>query len=105
MSDTRRLLDAANALSTLLRARGVPHAFYGSALPAALANQPHADVSHPPFVIPLISHPQQEISCIVEGGQHQAHPFRRAREAVAASNDFTVVQSPWTNRYLFPILL
>ncbi len=44
MSETRRLLEAAHALSVLLRSRGVPHAFYGSALTAALANHPHSDV-------------------------------------------------------------
>ncbi|KIY63598.1 hypothetical protein CYLTODRAFT_359709 [Cylindrobasidium torrendii FP15055 ss-10] len=80
--DTRRLLEAATALSALLRARGVPHAFYGSVMTAALANLPHTD----------------DIACIIEGGQHQAHPFRRLREAVGTSDDFTVVTSPWTNR-------
>ncbi|KAF8886470.1 hypothetical protein CPB85DRAFT_1336383 [Mucidula mucida] len=87
MSETRRLLEAAHALSVLLRSRGVPHAFYGSALTAALANHPHSD----------------EISCIVEGGQTSAHPFRRVREAVATSDDFAVVHSPWTNRRGFPM--
>ncbi|KAG7446983.1 uncharacterized protein BT62DRAFT_931562 [Guyanagaster necrorhizus] len=82
MSETRRLLEAANALSTLLRASGVPHAFHGSVLTACLANQPHSD----------------EIFCIVEGGQTQAHPFRRVRDAVVTSEHFTLVQSPWTNR-------
>ncbi|KAK0482402.1 hypothetical protein IW261DRAFT_1550313 [Armillaria novae-zelandiae] len=81
MSETRRLLEAANALSTLLRARGVPHAFHGSVLTACLANQPQSD----------------EIFCIVEGGQSQAHPFRRVRDAVVTSEHFTLVQSPWTN--------
>ncbi|KAK0192086.1 hypothetical protein F5146DRAFT_927727 [Armillaria mellea] len=82
MSETRRLLEAANALSILLRAKGVPHAFHGSVLTACLANQPQSD----------------EIFCIVEGGQSQAHPFRRVRDAVVTSEHFTLVQSPWTNR-------
>ncbi|KAK0204203.1 hypothetical protein DFS33DRAFT_1275259 [Desarmillaria ectypa] len=82
MSETRRLLEAANALSILLRARSVPHAFHGSVLTACLANQPQSD----------------EIFCIVEGGQTQAHPFRRVRDAVVTSEHFTLVQSPWTNR-------
>jgi hypothetical protein len=44
MHDTRRLVEAASALSAILRARGVPHAFYGDALISLLANQPHASV-------------------------------------------------------------
>lgn len=42
----------------------------------------------------------QEIFCIVEGGQNQAHPFRRTRDAVADNEDFTVTHSPWTNRWV-----
>ena len=42
----------------------------------------------------------QEIFCIVEGGQNQAHPFRRTRDAVAGNEDFTVTHSPWTNRWV-----
>ena len=45
MHETRRLLEAAAALSQLLRAAGVPHAFYGSVFNAVLTNAPHADVS------------------------------------------------------------
>ncbi|KAF8893662.1 hypothetical protein CPB85DRAFT_1330700 [Mucidula mucida] len=78
----RSLLEAAHALSVLLRSRGVPHAFYGSALTAALANHPHSDVRL---------------------AQTSAHPFRRVREAVATSDDFAVVHSPWTNRRGFPM--
>lgn len=40
----------------------------------------------------------KEIFCIVEGGQSQAHPFRRVRDAVAGSEEFTTTHSPWTNR-------
>ncbi|KAF8880067.1 hypothetical protein BD779DRAFT_1446527 [Infundibulicybe gibba] len=72
MSETRRLLEAAKALSLLLYAHDTPHAFYGSILPAA------------------------EIFCVVEGGQH--HPFRRARDSVASHEDFSSTLSPWTNR-------
>ncbi|KAJ7868599.1 hypothetical protein B0H14DRAFT_3084061 [Mycena olivaceomarginata] len=61
MSETRRLLEASAALSHLLRANGIPHAFYGSVLTAVLANSPQSN----------------EIFCIVEGGQNQPHPFRR----------------------------
>ncbi|KAJ7746487.1 hypothetical protein DFH07DRAFT_832736 [Mycena maculata] len=82
MSETRRLLEASAALSQLLRANGIPHAFYGSVLTAVLANSPHSD----------------EIFCIVEGGQNQPHPFRRVRDAVAGNADFTLTHSPWTNR-------
>jgi len=49
MPETRRLLEAANALSHALRAHGVPHAFYGSLFVAVLANSPQADV-RPPFI-------------------------------------------------------
>ncbi|KAF9486270.1 hypothetical protein BDN70DRAFT_870365 [Pholiota conissans] len=82
MHETRRLLEAATALSLLLYNAGIPHAFYGSVLTAVLANSPLSD----------------EIFCIVEGGQNQLHPFRRARDAVTGSEDFTITHSPWTNR-------
>lgn len=36
----------------------------------------------------------------MEGGQNQSHPFRRARDAVAGNEDFTVAHSPWTNRWV-----
>ena len=45
MSETRRLLEAATALSKLLRDHGVAHAFHGSLLTAVLANSPQSDVS------------------------------------------------------------
>lgn len=80
MSETRRLLEAASALSYLLHSSGVPHAFYGNFLTAVLSSAPHA----------------HEIFCIVEFGQ--THPFRRVRDAVAGSPDFTTTNSPWTNR-------
>ncbi|KAJ8087510.1 hypothetical protein PQX77_013136 [Marasmius sp. AFHP31] len=82
MSETRRLLEAAGALSRLLIATNVAHAFHGSVLTSVLANLPQSD----------------EIFCIVEGGQGQAHPFRRVRDSVAGSETFTVIHSPWTNR-------
>ncbi|KAK0449612.1 uncharacterized protein EV420DRAFT_1707719 [Desarmillaria tabescens] len=65
MSETRRLLEAAN----------VPFC-------SSPRHAPQSD----------------EIFCIVEGGQTQAHPFRRVRDAVVTSEHFTLVQSPWTNR-------
>lgn len=82
MHETRRLLEAATALSLLLRNASIPHAFYGSFLTAVLATSPFSD----------------DISCIVQGGQNQAHPFRRTRDAVAGNEDFTITHSPWTNR-------
>lgn len=82
MHETRRLVEAAAALSLLLRNRGIPHAFYGNIVSAVLANSPWSD----------------EISCIVEGSQSHAHPFRRTRDAVAGNEDFTVTHSPWTDR-------
>jgi len=82
MSETRRLLEASAALSQLLRANGIPHAFYGSVLTAVLANSSHTD----------------EIFCIVEGGQNLPHPFRRVRDALAGNGDFSITHSPWTNR-------
>ncbi|KAF9260584.1 hypothetical protein L218DRAFT_871966 [Marasmius fiardii PR-910] len=86
MSETRRLLEAARALSRLLTTTNVAHAFHGSVLTAVFANLPHSD----------------EIYCIVEGGQGQAHPFRRVRESVAASDEFSIIHSPWTNRFFTP---
>lgn len=80
--DISRLLQAALTLSYALQSRGIRHAFYGSVFPAMLARHPASD----------------EIFCIVEGGQSQAHPFRRVRDALAGSEDFTVVHSTWTNR-------
>lgn len=80
MHETSRLLEAAAALSRLLRAIQVPHAFYGSVLTAVLCNAPQSD----------------EIFCIVEGGT--THPFRRVRQACAGSEDFTTVVSPWSSR-------
>lgn len=44
MSDTRRLLEAAAALSRLLSQHGIGHAFHGNVLTAVLANGPHSDV-------------------------------------------------------------
>ena len=44
MHETRRLVEAASALSALLQTRGVPHAFYGDILISLLANQPLAAV-------------------------------------------------------------
>jgi len=82
MHETRRLVEAAAALSLLLRNHGIPHAFYGNIVSAVLANTPLSD----------------EMFCIVQGGQNQAHPFRRTRDAVAGNEDFTATHSPWTNR-------
>ena len=45
MPETHRLLEAATALSTALRANGVPHGFHGSIFVAVLTNSPQADVS------------------------------------------------------------
>lgn len=46
MSETRRLLEAASALSHLLNAHGVAHAFHGNVVTAVLSNGPLSDVSH-----------------------------------------------------------
>ena len=109
MHETRRLVEAAAALSLLLRNHGIPHAFYGTIFSAILANNPLSDASifsisqnlifNFDFAIP------QEIFCIVEGGQNQAHPFRKTRDAVAGNEDFTTTHSPWTNRWvIIPII-
>jgi hypothetical protein len=45
MPETHRILEAATALSSALRANGVPHAFHGSLFVAVLTNSPQADVS------------------------------------------------------------
>ncbi|KAF8555488.1 hypothetical protein OG21DRAFT_896290 [Imleria badia] len=79
-SETRRLLEAAMALSQLLSMHAIPHAFHGSILTAVMSDSPRCD----------------EIYCIVEGGP--THPFRRVRQAVANSEYFTTTHSPWSNR-------
>ncbi|KAI0336620.1 hypothetical protein GY45DRAFT_1238024 [Cubamyces sp. BRFM 1775] len=80
MHEVPRLLQAAAALSQLLRDAGVPHAFHGNVLTAVLSSAPLAD----------------EISCVVEGGT--THPFRRVRQACSGNEDFSIVSSPWSNR-------
>lgn len=80
MHETSRLMQAAAALSRVLRALEVPHAFYGNVWTAVLSNAPHSD----------------EILCIVEGGT--THPFRRVRQACAGSDDFTLVTLSWASR-------
>jgi hypothetical protein len=101
MPETHRILEAATALSSALRANGVPHAFHGSIFVAVLTNSPTADVraarllsALPPLTLPRIS---QEIFCIVEGGA--AHPFRRVRQALTGNADLSITPSPWSNRY------
>ena len=103
MHEVSRLLQAAAALSQLLRDAGVPHAFYGSVLTAVLSKAPLADVCQLDVYIIVGLTYAQEISCIVEGGT--VHPFRRVRQACAENDDFLIVASPWTNRYVLPILL
>ncbi|KAI0075959.1 hypothetical protein K474DRAFT_1317660 [Panus rudis PR-1116 ss-1] len=80
MHETRRLLEAAAALSQILRSAGVPHAFHGSVLNAVLSNAPYCD----------------EIFCIVEAGS--SHPFRRVRQACTGNSDITTTPTPWSNR-------
>jgi hypothetical protein len=102
MPETRRLLEAASALSHALRAQGVPHAFHGSLFVAVLANSPQADVrplrrssSDGTVFCDLIA--AQEIFCIVEGGT--VHPFRRVRQALTGNAELSITPSPWSNRY------
>ena len=45
MHETKRLLDAAAALSSVLKDKGIPHAFYGSVLRAVVSNSPFSDAS------------------------------------------------------------
>jgi hypothetical protein len=101
MSETRRLLEAASALSLALRANGVPHAFHGSLFVAVLTNSPQADVrllrrsfSDGTAFGDLII--VQEIFCIVEGGT--VHPFRRVRQALTGNAELSITPSPWSNR-------
>lgn len=46
MYETRRLLEAASALSQLLKGKGVAHAFHGNMLTAVLSNVPLSNVSY-----------------------------------------------------------
>ncbi|KAH7924374.1 hypothetical protein BV22DRAFT_1013420 [Leucogyrophana mollusca] len=82
-SETRRLVEAATAISQLLRANSIAHAFHGSFLVSVLSNNPRTS---------------DEIFCIVEGGPTGTHPFRRVRQAVTGSDQFTTTHSPWSNR-------
>lgn len=102
MLDVRRLLEAAGALSSALRANGVPHAFYGNLFTALLSNTAQAEVrSFPPFAsVKVPTHSttcSQEIFCIVEFGQ-TSHPFRRVRQAVQGRQYLSTTASPWSNR-------
>lgn len=54
MHETRRLLEAATALSLLLRNASIPHAFYGSVVTAVLATSPFSDASIPSIPLPVI---------------------------------------------------
>lgn len=102
MTETRRLLEAAAALSRLLNNHGIAHAFHGNVLTAVLANGPQSNVC-PDNAHRLLQRGStecnaslQEIACICEGGPH--HPFRRVRDAMETNDDFTTTLSPWTNR-------
>lgn len=99
MHEVSRLLQAAAALSQLLRDAGVPHAFHGNVLTAVLSGSSLAEVRHSSvFAVSAMDEltMMQEISCVVEGGA--AHPFRRVRQACAGNEDFSIVTSPWSNR-------
>jgi len=110
MHETRRLVEAAAALSLLLQNPGIPHAFYGNVVSALLANTPWSDASiisyqTQAWLSTLTCPSLQEILCIVEGGQNHSHPFRRTRDAIAGSEDFTVTHSPWTNRWVMTVII
>ena len=51
MHEVSRLLQAAAALSQILRDAGVPHAFHGNVLTAVLSKAPLADVCHVPKLV------------------------------------------------------
>lgn len=57
MHETRRLLEAATALSLLLRNASIPHAFYGSVVTAVLATSPFSDASIPSIPFSVIFQP------------------------------------------------
>jgi hypothetical protein len=57
MHETRRLLEAATALSLLLQNASIPHAFYGSVLTAVLATSPFSDASIFSNLSPIIFQP------------------------------------------------
>lgn len=78
--ETRRLLQAATALHTLLQAADIPHAFYGGFVVSLLASSPRCN----------------DISCIVDGGS--THPFRQVRQVCSTSEEISTKASPWTNR-------
>ena len=44
MHETHRLVDAASTLSTLLKTKGIPHAFYGNIVTAVLSKSAFSDV-------------------------------------------------------------
>jgi hypothetical protein len=50
MHQTQRLLEAAAALSSLLKISGVPHAFHGSVLTAVVSNNAFSDASVSPLL-------------------------------------------------------
>ncbi|KAH7100097.1 hypothetical protein BKA62DRAFT_707599 [Auriculariales sp. MPI-PUGE-AT-0066] len=76
MPRVRRVLEAANDLSTLLTGVGVQHAFHGGFLAVLLGS----------------TRDTEEICVIVEGS------FRPVRDALSASEKWTVNSAPWSAR-------
>ena len=96
--ETVRLHEAAAALSEVLEARGIPHAFHGNILVSLLSRSATSSVCSIITTHPLDgSHSLQEILCIVEGSAG-AHPFGRVRQAVEGSGVLTATNQPHTNR-------
>ncbi|KIY47333.1 hypothetical protein FISHEDRAFT_45606 [Fistulina hepatica ATCC 64428] len=85
MSNDQQLFAAVTELSKLLRAYKVPHAFYGGALRSLLGDDTPG------------SGGSRDLSCIVELGRsaQTPHPFRRVRDAITASHEFTTSHSTW----------
>ncbi|KLO14035.1 hypothetical protein SCHPADRAFT_827061 [Schizopora paradoxa] len=80
MTETSRSLEAAAALSRVLTAQGIPHAFHGTILVSMLSR----------------NHSCSEVLCIVDGGN--VHPFGRVRAALEGNDTLTASNAPWANR-------
>ncbi|KAF8516794.1 hypothetical protein JB92DRAFT_2909217 [Gautieria morchelliformis] len=80
-STTRRLSQAAAALSAILRANHIGHAFHGGLLTVLLGSPKQSE----------------ELFCIVEGSG-STHPFRRVRQALAGNETLTATLIGWSNR-------
>jgi hypothetical protein len=107
-STSTRLFQAAAALSAVLHAHNIGHAFHGGLLTVMLGSPRPSEV--PRSMVMLDNRqsadmpPVQELFCIVEGSG-STHPFRRVRQALAGNEVLTATLIGWSNRLAAFMLL